>query len=255
MDEKKAMKLGERLGASRVEKLAKRPSGVPLGLLHLRAQVQGRLQSSGGRPTDPSWTLSRQVPFKAETWDRLQRAAEELGTTGRRVGAAQVAAVLLERQLGTERTTSRSLEDLRSCEPISLSQAAEITGITYRQLDHWCRRGLLPLAGKVGRHRLVEPEELVRAVSMARLARLGEDAKKLAPRVGDLDLSKHYLVVELDGGEDAVRNVDTVQEVHDEMAVIIDLESVREWLLGRLGDDKGQEGGTRTFTNGHSAVV
>jgi hypothetical protein len=254
VDEKKATRLAERLGAERVEKLPHRPKGLPLGLLQLRAQVHDRLRSSGGRPTDPSWTVSRQVPFKPQTWEQLQRGAEELGTSERRVGAAQLAAMLLEREMGTESARSSSLESLRSLGPVNLSRAADVTGITYRQLDHWCRRRALHLE-KRGRQRMLGPDGLVQAVAMARLARLGDKAKELAPELAHVDLSKHFLVIDFEG-EGSIRSIDSLQKLHDEMAVVIDLEEIRKALLGRLeAGNQEQDSGQSSTEHEKSTAV
>lgn len=83
------------LGASRSVDLGKTVQS-PTDLLALRSTVKERLRSSGGRPTDPAWTISRQVPFNPDYWVNLQRIAEELGDDERKVGAAQVAAILIE---------------------------------------------------------------------------------------------------------------------------------------------------------------
>ena len=56
------------LGASHSVTLSDRPAQGPLGLLQLRGEIAQRLQSTGGRPTDQSWTLSRLVKFDPERW-------------------------------------------------------------------------------------------------------------------------------------------------------------------------------------------
>jgi hypothetical protein len=79
-------KLAESLGAARVVDVGQKSIGGPLDLLALRQEFNERLHSSGGRPTDPTWKVSRQVPFKEESWSRLQDIASEVGASGRRVG-------------------------------------------------------------------------------------------------------------------------------------------------------------------------
>lgn len=96
------------LGSSRVVPLAGLPSGGPLDLLQLRAEVQRRFQSSGGRPTDPEWDISRMVRFKREHWKTLETMAETLSREGRKVSAGQLAAMLLERSMGEAK---RAVED------------------------------------------------------------------------------------------------------------------------------------------------
>lgn len=55
-----------------------------------------RLRSTGGRPTNPDWTLKRQIPFSPELWAALNRLAEECSQAGTRIGPGQLAAFLLE---------------------------------------------------------------------------------------------------------------------------------------------------------------
>lgn len=75
----------------------------PAGAARLAAIMSARLQPSQGkgtgRPTDPSWTLSRKVPMKEETLKQLRELAESLSGEGRKVSPMQVAAQLLERGL------------------------------------------------------------------------------------------------------------------------------------------------------------
>lgn len=87
------------LGASRVIPLGTRRLGGPLEWLALAHAVQSRLVSSGGRPTDPSWDTKRLVPFRRETWARLSEEAEAMSAEGRKVGPAQLAAMLIEKEL------------------------------------------------------------------------------------------------------------------------------------------------------------
>ncbi len=97
--DKTATSLGQALGANRVIPLPGLPSGGPLDLLQLRAEVATRLQSSGGRPTDPSWTVQRLVPFGEDRWKQLEKLAENLSHGGRHVSPGQLAAILIERTL------------------------------------------------------------------------------------------------------------------------------------------------------------
>jgi Fe-S-cluster formation regulator IscX/YfhJ len=72
---------------------------APSGLLVLAQRFNRRLRSTGGRRTDPDWTLSRRIPLKASTWESLQRIADVLVAQGQNVAPGQVAAVLLEDQI------------------------------------------------------------------------------------------------------------------------------------------------------------
>ncbi len=60
-------------------------------------QRLGRLTSSGGRPTNPQWTIKRQIPLNPQLWERLKEIAGDCADlTGSRVGPGQLAAFLLE---------------------------------------------------------------------------------------------------------------------------------------------------------------
>lgn len=88
------------LGASRHIHVEAGPQAQgPLGLLQLRSELALRLQSDGGRPTDPAWTVRRIVPFRAGGWAELQEFAARLTAQGRSVSPAQLAALLIERGL------------------------------------------------------------------------------------------------------------------------------------------------------------
>ncbi len=91
--------LAQSLGASRVIGLSNLPSGGPLDLLQLRADMARRLKSTGGRPTDPGWKVQRLVPFGEDRWRRLEELAEELSSSERKISPGQLAAILIERAL------------------------------------------------------------------------------------------------------------------------------------------------------------
>ncbi|HEX9735245.1 MAG TPA: hypothetical protein VGG06_25020 [Thermoanaerobaculia bacterium] len=86
----------EALGARRVVRLDQLPSQGPLDLLQLRAELQRRLRSSGGRPTDPDWSIRRVVPFKEDHWRELEELAAACESGGQNVSPGQLAAVLVE---------------------------------------------------------------------------------------------------------------------------------------------------------------
>jgi hypothetical protein len=109
-DRKTVKKIAKALGASRVEEIATSNTQGPLGLLALREELERRLRSSGGRPTDPEWNARRCVPFKVEIWAALAELAAKLSTNNRRVTPAQVASLLLERDL-------QALADIEDADP------------------------------------------------------------------------------------------------------------------------------------------
>ena len=100
-------RVGQALGASRVVALPDLPSSGPLDLLQLRAHVVQRLRSSGGRPTDPSWTVQRLVPFREAGWGQLVKLAEEMGGSERKVSPGQLAGILIDRALKDIATSKR----------------------------------------------------------------------------------------------------------------------------------------------------
>lgn len=101
----KTHEIAEALGASQVVKLPRRPRG-PFDALLLMQTIHRQLQpgrSGGrGRPSNPDWTLRRQVPFSEETWSLLHDYAEAFSTTDRRVSPAQVAGAILDQVLTGE---------------------------------------------------------------------------------------------------------------------------------------------------------
>lgn len=92
-------RVAEALGAQRSFPLDGLPSQGPLDLLQLRAELVRRLRSSGGRPTDPEWTLRRIIPFKEKGWRDLERLAARCSHEGQTVSPSQLAALLIERGL------------------------------------------------------------------------------------------------------------------------------------------------------------
>jgi hypothetical protein len=91
--------IAEIIGASSAVPVEGLPAQGPLDLLALRREVQERLQSGGGRPTDPTWTITRSIRFRPEHWHRLEKLAERISGPSRRVGPGQLAAILVERAL------------------------------------------------------------------------------------------------------------------------------------------------------------
>jgi hypothetical protein len=92
-------RVSKALGSARVVPVSRAPSRGPLDLLQLRVEVERRLKSSGGRPTDPEWKLSRVVRFKPSRWTQLEELAAMLSQQGSTVSSSQLAAMLIERGL------------------------------------------------------------------------------------------------------------------------------------------------------------
>ncbi len=92
-------RIAKALGAQHSFPLGGLPSQGPLDLLQLRAELGRRLRSSGGRPTDPEWTLRRVIPFKEKGWHDLEQLATRCSQEGQTVSPSQLAALLIERGL------------------------------------------------------------------------------------------------------------------------------------------------------------
>ena len=71
----------------------------PFGVAALAREVQDRLVSTGGRPSDAAPTIRRLVTIRKTVWQDLQRRAARLSTPGRSVSPGQLAAILLEKGL------------------------------------------------------------------------------------------------------------------------------------------------------------
>ena len=93
---------------------------------------------------------------------------------------------------------------------ISGPQAAELAGITYRQLDYWARQGWLQPSVDRGRgrsnRRLYSPEDVIRLAALAHLGRTKADVGALAPMLGTLELEAGDVLI-VAGVEPSVRTV------------------------------------------------
>lgn len=84
--------------------------------------------------------------------------------------------------------------------------AAAAAGITYRQLDHWARRGWVTPSQidteTYGRPvRMYTPLDVARLAALCHFARSGHDVAVLGPTIGDLALEAGVFVV-VDGEGD-----------------------------------------------------
>ncbi len=82
---------------------------------------------------------------------------------------------------------------------IPATRARGLAGITYRQLDHWARRGWVRPSvdvglGRAGR-RLYGPADVVRLGALGHFGAAGLDVGKLGPVLADLDIDS---MLELD---------------------------------------------------------
>jgi hypothetical protein len=88
---KKVDRIGKILGATNQFSVKTRAAG-PLDLVRLREEIHERLESSGGRPSDPEWELRRVIPLKKSSWNFLRKKSGEL-----QVNPGHLAAIILER--------------------------------------------------------------------------------------------------------------------------------------------------------------
>ena len=137
------------------------------------------------------------MPFKEDSWTRLQDLASEVGASGRRVGPAQVAALLIESSLdeADEAHWKEALERSRSAPLLSQPEAADAARVTYNQFDEWVQRGWLVPAGRRGHQRSYGADEVIRAYWLRSIVGLPSDFEAIATEVGACDLSARYLVV------------------------------------------------------------
>jgi DNA-binding transcriptional MerR regulator len=93
---------------------------------------------------------------------------------------------------------------------ISGPQAAELAGITYRQLDYWARQGWLQPSVDRGRgrsaRRQYSPDDVVRLAALAHLGRTKADVGALAPILGTLQLEEGDVLI-VAGPEPSVETV------------------------------------------------
>lgn len=229
-------RIAEALGASRVVELDSRKAGGPLDLLALREEVNQRLRSSGGRPTDPAWTLSRQVPFKEDSWSRLQGFASEVGSSGRRVGPAQLAALLIEN--GLEELEDAQWREIlgksRVAPLLSQPEAADAAQVTYNQFDDWVQRGWIVPAARRGRQQSYSADGVIRARWLRSISNATDDIGPIAEKVLQSDLAARYLVV---SNAETVSTVPTRSQLYRLLAtpgghLVIDQLPLRRTLLG-----------------------
>jgi hypothetical protein len=89
-------RVGTLLGAKRREPVRTPLYYVPPFLDELRASLQERLASSGGRPTVQEWQIVRKTRFSKQTWQYLARLADQWSKGGATVSPSQVAARIVE---------------------------------------------------------------------------------------------------------------------------------------------------------------
>ena len=104
----------------------------PIGLGVLAGRIAKRLVSTGGRPTDKDWVLTRKVPMKKETWTKLEQDSKEFATQGMRVAPGQLAAIALERGLGLLES-DRPQDDLAGTKAYTVDEEIQVLKQQSRQ--------------------------------------------------------------------------------------------------------------------------
>lgn len=228
--------IAEALGASTIVELDQKEVGSPLDLLALRENFNERLRSSGGRPTDPEWTVSRQVRFKKDSWTRLQDLATEVGERGPRVGPAQVAALLIENSLEEleESAWQEILEASRSMPLRPKPEAADAARVTYHRLDDWVQLGWIRPARRRGHQQFFSADEIVRAHWLRSISQESTEVAAIAEDVRTCDLGARYLVF---SNAETVATVPTRSQLYRLLEVpgshlVIDQLPERRRLLG-----------------------
>jgi hypothetical protein len=79
-----------------------------LDWLAIAKLVKDRLISRGGRPSDPQWEIKRLVPFRTKTWETLTNEAKTMSSFGRKVGPAQLAAIIVENCVSPAQTGAQT---------------------------------------------------------------------------------------------------------------------------------------------------
>ena len=79
----------------------RKPIHVPFyfsapGLEELRASLEAKLASRGGRPGVTNWIIVRKTRYSAKTWQNLKLLAGQWSRGGASISPAQVAAELVE---------------------------------------------------------------------------------------------------------------------------------------------------------------
>ncbi|MEA2460660.1 MAG: hypothetical protein QOH90_837 [Actinomycetota bacterium] len=93
---------------------------------------------------------------------------------------------------------------------ISGPEAADLAGITYRQLDYWARQGWLQPSVDRGRgrsnRRLYSVDDVIRLAALAHLGRTKADVGALAPLLGALEIADGDVLI-VAGPEPSVATV------------------------------------------------
>jgi hypothetical protein len=93
--------LARGLGAERRGRVKTSPGLFGAAQLATELAHRLRVPASGGRPTDPAWTVRRIVPLRRATLERLNADADRLG-----IEPMQLAALLIEKGLDSVKQSS-----------------------------------------------------------------------------------------------------------------------------------------------------
>jgi hypothetical protein len=106
----------------------------------LRSLVLRRLQSRGGRPSDPNWTMTRLIPMSKKTWEGLRSLSTSISSEGGRTASrGQVAALLLEQALevvlGQETQLDERVRHVRPAHASTDSTASRVVHLNQERSD------------------------------------------------------------------------------------------------------------------------
>ncbi len=97
-------------------------------------------RSSGGRPTDPRWTLKRTIPFAEDTWKELNTLAIRFSDSSVKLGPGQVAACLLEGAVAHAKYGRTSTSSTNR--PSSVLAATEALAVAEPRFKDWRMPGV-----------------------------------------------------------------------------------------------------------------
>lgn len=247
MEHKEVEALSTTLGASRSFE-AGRVSG-PLDLLALRREIGHRFRSSGGRPSDPSWTISRQIPFSEPSWKRLRVIANEIGVDARRIGPGQLAAMLVEH--GLRRIEDDHWHDVlassRRAPEFTGAETADIVAVTFRQLVDWTTTYGELASRTQGALLFFDHDAVIRLKWLRLLSSADFGPERLPALPSRSQISHRYILTSRSG---VVRYTDDSAEFAEiiatdgEFDAVIDQLPLRKRLLGVRDMEGEEENGT-----------
>jgi DNA-binding transcriptional MerR regulator len=143
-------------------------------------------------------------------------------------------AALLERLLGSERSSGFATEATR---PLSATGAAEKVGITLRAVRHYEAEGLLPAARR-GKRRAFLGHDLDRLRLIRNLRRIGMSLSVVRAILADMDAAGDAVNVDLLSRSLADRRTELQAEIAAAQASLRDLTQLERRLNGEPSPDE-----------------